>query len=223
MHPRTIIDYMFVFTNTNSIANQFIAELRDIHVQQDSFRFRTNMERLGSLFAYEISKQLSYSQTSVKTPLGEAPTQLLTKQPVLATILRASLPLYNGFLSIFDKSESAFIGAYRGAHKADNSFDIVQGYTATPSLQDRVLILIDPMLATGKSMVSTYEQLLRYGTPAQLHIVSIIASKPGIAYVQEALPQAKLWMGDVDEEMNHKSYIVPGLGDAGDLAFGEKL
>ena len=214
---------MFVFTHTNSIANQFIAELRDINVQQDSFRFRTNMERLGSLFAYEISKGLSYTETSVKTPLGEASTHLLTQQPVLATILRASLPLYNGFLRIFDKSESAFIGAYRSPHKADNSFDIVQGYTATPSLQDRVLILIDPMLATGKSMVSTYEQLLKYGTPAQLHIVSIIASKEGIAYVQDALPQAKLWMGDVDEEMNQKSYIIPGLGDAGDLAFGEKL
>jgi uracil phosphoribosyltransferase len=214
---------MFVFTNTNSIANQFIAELRDVKIQQDSFRFRTNMERLGSLFAYEISKQLDYSQTSVTTPLGEASMQLPSQQPILATILRASLPLYNGFLNIFDKSESAFIGAYRGAHKEDNSFDIVQGYTATPSLQDRVLILIDPMLATGKSMVSTYEQLLRYGTPAELHIVSIIASKQGVAYVQDALPQAKLWMGDIDEEMNQKSYIIPGLGDAGDLAFGEKL
>lgn len=214
---------MFVFTNTNSIANQFIAELRDVNIQQDSFRFRTNMERLGGLFAYEISKQLDYSQISVTTPLGEASMQLPSKQPILATILRASLPLYNGFLNIFDKSESAFIGAYRGAHKEDNSFDIVQGYTATPSLQDRVLILIDPMLATGKSMVSTYEQLLRYGTPAELHIVSIIASKQGVAYVQGALPHAKLWMGDIDEEMNQKSYIIPGLGDAGDLAFGEKL
>ena len=214
---------MFVFTNTNSIANQFIAELRDVNIQQDSFRFRTNMERLGSLFAYEISKQLDYSQTSVTTPLGEASMQLPSKQPILATILRASLPLYNGFLNIFDKSESAFIGAYRGAHKEDNSFDIVQGYTATPSLQDRVLILIDPMLATGKSMVSTYEQLLHYGTPAELHIVSIIASKQGVTYVQDALPHARLWMGDIDEEMNQKSYIIPGLGDAGDLAFGEKL
>lgn len=214
---------MFVFSHTNSIANQFIAELRDVNIQQDSFRFRTNMERLGALFAYEISKTLAYEEVSIQTPLGQAPTQLVPQQPVLATILRASLPLYQGFLSIFDKAESAFIGAYRSPHKADNSFDIVQGYAATPSLQDRVLILMDPMLATGKSMVSTLERLLQYGKPTQLHIASIIASRAGVQYVQEALPEAKLWMGAIDEEMNQKFYIVPGLGDAGDLAFGEKL
>ncbi len=214
---------MFVFTQQHSIANQFIAELRDESIQKDSFRFRTNMERLGALFAYEISKKLSYQKVSVKTPLGEAHTHLLHQQPVLATILRASLPLYQGFLSVFDKAESAFIGAYRSPHKADNSFDIVQGYTATPSLQDRTLILIDPMLATGKSMVSTYEQLLKFGRPAQVHLVSIIASKEGIDYVKNQLPEVQLWMGDVDDEMNQKSYIIPGLGDAGDLAFGQKL
>lgn len=214
---------MFVFSHTNSIANQFIAELRDVNIQQDSFRFRTNMERLGGLFAYEISKTLAYAEVSVQTPLGKAPTQLMLQQPVLATILRASLPLYQGFLNVFDKAESAFIGAYRGPHKADNSFDIVQGYTVTPDLQDRVLILMDPMLATGKSMVSTLERLLQYGKPAHLHIVSIIASRAGVQYVQEALPEAKLWMGAIDEEMNQKFYIVPGLGDAGDLAFGKKL
>ena len=214
---------MFVFTEKHSIANQFIAELRDENIQQDSFRFRTNMERLGALFAYEISKVLPYQEISVKTPLGKATTEVLAQQPVLATILRASLPLYQGFLSVFDKAESAFIGAYRGPHKEDNSFDIVQGYTATPRLQDRILILIDPMLATGKSMVSTYQQLLKYGRPAQIHMVSIIASKAGVDYVKNELPEAQLWMGDIDDEMNQKSYIIPGLGDAGDLAFGEKL
>ena len=214
---------MFVFTKKHSIANQFIAELRDESIQQDSFRFRTNMERLGALFAYEISKELPYQEISVKTPLGKATTHVLAQQPVLATILRASLPLYQGFLSVFDKAESAFIGAYRGPHKQDNSFDIVQGYTATPRLQGRILILIDPMLATGKSMISTYQQLLQYGHPAQIHLVSIIASQEGINYVKNLLPEAQLWMGDVDDEMNHKSYIIPGLGDAGDLAFGEKL
>ncbi|OJJ14535.1 uracil phosphoribosyltransferase [marine bacterium AO1-C] len=214
---------MFVFTQKHSIANQFIAELRDQNIQQDSFRFRTNMERLGALFAYEISKELPYQEISVTTPLGKATTHVLAQQPVLATILRASLPLYQGFLSVFDKAESAFIGAYRGPHKEDNSFDIVQGYTATPNLQGRILILIDPMLATGKSMVSTYQQLLKYGQPAQIHMVSIIASKAGVDYVKSSLPEAQLWMGDIDEEMNHKSYIIPGLGDAGDLAFGEKL
>ena len=214
---------MFVFTQEHSIANQFIAELRDENIQQDSFRFRTNMERLGALFAYEISKQLQFNAVSTKTPLGQATTQVLAQQPVLATILRASLPLYQGFLNIFDKAESAFIGAYRGPHNDDNSFEIVQGYTATPNLQDRILILIDPMLATGKSMVSTYKQLLKFGHPVQLHIVSIIASKEGVNYVKNLLPEAQLWMGDIDDEMNQKSYIVPGLGDAGDLAFGEKL
>jgi uracil phosphoribosyltransferase len=214
---------MFVLTEKASIANHFIAELRDEQVQKDSMRFRRNMERVGEMLAYEISKVLPYEQAQVITPLGIKETLLLQQQPVLATILRAGLPLYQGFINYFDKADSAFIGAYRGKHKQDESFDIELHYAVAPDLNDRTLILIDPMLATGKSAVKGYNSLLQYGLPKQIHLVATIASQEGISYVQEQLPLCQLWLGTVDEKLNNKAYIVPGLGDAGDLAFGAKI
>jgi uracil phosphoribosyltransferase len=213
---------MFILSEKSSIANHFLAELRDVNIQKDSLRFRKNLERLGELLAYEVSQTLEYQAVKIKTPLGEADTFLLKRQPVLATILRAGLPMYQGFLNFFDRAESAFIGAYRGVHATDESFDIVQGYTVTPDLKDKTLILIDPMLATGKSMVAVYESLLFHGKPAFTHIACTIASKQGAEYVSKHIPNSKIWAGAVDEVLNVKSYIVPGLGDAGDLAFGNK-
>lgn len=214
---------MFVLTEKASLANHFIAELRDEQVQKDSMRFRRNMERVGELLAYEISKELVYVPVQVTTPLGTKDTLLLQQQPVLATILRAGLPLFQGFINYFDKADSAFIGAYRGKHKQDESFDIELHYAVAPDLNGRTLILIDPMLATGKSAVKAYNSLIQYGMPAQTHLVAAVASQEGIAYIQEHLPFCKLWLGTIDEKLNHKSYIVPGLGDAGDLAFGSKM
>ena len=214
---------MFIFTEKNSIANTFIAELRDINIQKDRLRFRRNLERLGNLFAYEISKSMVYNDVSINTPLGIAETQLMNNPPVLVCILRAALPLYEGILSFFDQAESAFIGAYRGPHQKDNSFEIIQNYTATPDLSEKTLIIIDPMLATGKSIISAYDSLLQYGIPKSTHFVSVIASRQGINFVQEKVPNVQLWLGEIDEELNQKSYIIPGLGDAGDLAFGPKL
>jgi uracil phosphoribosyltransferase len=214
---------MFVLTEKASIANHFIAELRDEQVQKDSMRFRRNMERVGELLAYELSKVLNYEPVHVTTPLGSKETLLLQQQPILATILRAGLPLFQGFIHYFDKADSAFIGAYRGKHKQDESFDIELHYAVAPDLSDRTLILIDPMLATGKSAVKAYKSLLQYGLPAQTHVVAAIASREGIAYIQQQLPLCQLWLGTVDDTLNSKAYIVPGLGDAGDLSFGSKL
>ncbi|QHT68016.1 uracil phosphoribosyltransferase [Rhodocytophaga rosea] len=214
---------MFTLTSSPSVACQFIAELRDVRIQQDSMRFRKNMERLGELLAYEVSKAMRYEKSSVTTPLGNSETWALSEQPVLATVLRAGLPLFQGFMNFFDRAESAFIGAYRSTPDAQYSFDIELNYIAAPNLNNKNLILIDPMLATGKSIVKAKQALLKYGLPKQIHIVAAIASRQGVEYVSAHLPDCHLWVGAVDEEMNHKSYIVPGLGDAGDLAFGEKL
>jgi len=214
---------MFVFTQQPSIANHFLAEMRDVHTQTDSMRFRRNLERLGELMAYEISKTFDYKPIQVQTPLGKAATQLMAHPPVLATILRAGLPLYQGFLNFYDGAESAFIGAYRGPHQADETFEVQMDYLVCPNLNDKTLILIDPMLATGKSIVKTYRAMLQYGTPAHTHLVAAIGSREGVAYVKSHLPDCQLWLGDVDETLNHKFYIVPGLGDAGDLSFGNKL
>ena len=214
---------MFVLTETNSIANHFIAELRDITIQNDSMRFRKNMERLGEVLAYEISKSLTYQPATVQTPLALAHTHLLSQQPVLVTILRASLPFYQGFLNVFDKAENAFIGAYRGKHRADETFDIQMDYLACPDLSNKTIILIDPMLATGKSLLKSYEALLAHGKPARTIIVSAIAAPEGVDFLQGNLPDAELFLGTIDEKLNSKFYIVPGLGDAGDLAYGEKL
>jgi uracil phosphoribosyltransferase len=213
---------LFTLTAQNTIANQFLAELRHVDWQQDSARFRNNLERIGSLLAYEISKTLAYQPAQIPTTLGSKETSLSSQMIVLATILRAGLPMFQGFLNMFDTAESAFVGAYRGEYTEDNSFDIVQGYTATPHLQNKTLILVDPMLATGQSIRSVYESLLFHGKPSTVHIACVIASRQGIEYVQKHIPHAHIWAGDIDEELNEKSYILPGLGDAGDLAFGRK-
>lgn len=213
---------LFTLTHAPSVAHQFLAELRHKDWQKDTARFRHNLQRIGSLLAYEISKTLSFQAASIPTPLANKETTLPEQSVVLATILRAGLPMYEGFLDMFDTAESAFIGAYRGEYAADDTFDIVQGYTVTPHLQNKVLILIDPMLATGKSIRSVYESLLFYGKPSAVHIACVIASRQGVEFVQQHLPQASIWAGDIDEELDKKSYIIPGLGDAGDLAFGRK-
>ena len=214
---------MFVLTENYSIANHFLGELRDNETQKDALRFRKNMERLGEVFAYEISKTMSYQNRDVITPLGAKITQQISQQVVLVTILRAGLPLHQGLLNFFDKAENAFIGAYRGKHDEKESFEIEMDYITSPDIQDKVLIISDPMLATGKSIEKAYHAMLRYGIPARTHIVSAIASRRGVRFINARLPQCRLWIGDVDEEMNSKSYIVPGLGDAGDLAYGGKV
>lgn len=214
---------MFILTERNSIANHFISELRCVDVQKDSMRFRRNMERVGEIMAYEISKSLEYTSQSVTTPLGTANAGTCLQQPVLATILRAGLPFYQGFLNYFDKSESAFIAAYRSPEDENGDFDIKMEYIATPSLDNKTLILIDPMLATGKSVLLTYQSMLKFGTPSRIHLASVIASRPGINYLKDNIKNISLWIGAIDETLNHKSYIVPGLGDAGDLAYGDKL
>lgn len=205
-----------------SVANHFIAELRDADMQQDSMRFRKNMERLGEIFAYEISRAFEYTDTDFETPLGTATVSIMQEQPVLATILRAGLPLHQGLLNFFDRADSAFIAAYRKTDKA-GKFTIRSDYAATPSLDGRIVIISDPMLATGMSMVLCCKDLLAQYNIRQLHIVCVIASTEGVEHVKANLPNAHLWLGAVDEEMTTKAYIVPGLGDAGDLAYGTKL
>ncbi|GAB4201858.1 MAG: uracil phosphoribosyltransferase [Bacteroidia bacterium] len=209
---------------SNSIINQYIAEIRDKEIQKDSWRFRKNMERLGQCIAYEISKELEYKDVPVTTPLGVANSRVLLQQPVVATILRAGLPLHMGILDVFDKAENAFVSAYRKHHK-DHSFDIALEYVSCPALDNKVLILCDPMLATGSSMVLTFKALLQRGKPKHTHIVCAIASKQGIDYLKKNMPDVNytLWCGAIDEELTSTAYIVPGLGDAGDLAFGEKI
>lgn len=209
--------------NQNSIFNQYILELRDIEIQKDSMRFRRNLERMGEIFAYEISKTLSFEATQTTTSLGVAETKRLSEQPVIGTILRAGLPLHLGILNYFDNAQNAFISAYRRHHK-NNTFEIVVEYVACPDLTDKVLILCDPMLATGGSMVLTYKALLAKGMPKHTHIVSAVASQQGIDHLKAHMPNNNytLWCGVVDEELTAQSYIVPGLGDAGDLAFGTK-
>lgn len=213
---------MFDLSKTESIANVFISELRDENIQKDAMRFRKNLERLGEFFAFEISKTLPYKVTETQTPLGTAESKELATQPVLATILRAGLPMHKGLLNIFDKAESAFITAFR---KNDNtgSFHIQIDYVAAPDLTDKIVIMADPMLATGLSMVLCCKELLNRFQVKELHIVSAIASTVGIRHVRANLPKAKIWVGAIDDEMTSKSYIVPGLGDAGDLAYGIKL
>ncbi|RME93450.1 MAG: uracil phosphoribosyltransferase [Bacteroidetes bacterium] len=205
-----------------SIIGRYIAELRDVRVQQDRMRFRRNLERLGEFVAYEISKQLKYETREVETPLGIAACQFPSQEVVLATILRAGLPLHQGLLNVFDDADNAFVSAYRKHHK-DGTFEIEVEYLSCPQLEDKVLIVADPMLATGASMVLVTRQLLEYGNPAQLHFVTAIAARQGLDYLRRHFPQAHIWMGSLDEELTAKSYIVPGLGDAGDLSFGAKL
>jgi uracil phosphoribosyltransferase len=212
---------LFILNKTNTIANQFLAEMRDAALQQDRFRFRKNQERLGEILAYEISKTFTYTESEVTTPLGIANINLPNEQPVLATILRAGLPLHQGFLNFFDQSDSAFITAYRKV-KQSGSFNIQVDHISNPNLDGKTLILCDTMLATGQSMVLVCKELMAQYNIKALHIVSVIASVEGIAYIRKNLPKAQIWTCAVDEEMTSKAYIVPGLGDAGDLAFGEK-
>ena len=210
-------------SKNNSLLNHWVAELRDVHVQNDRMRFRRNIERIGEVAAYELSKTLKFKSVDVTTPLGIAPTQLLNEQPVLATILRAGLPLHQGMLNYFDKADNAFISAYR-KHHPDGSFEISLEYLSCPNLNGRVLILCDPMLATGASLVETIQAIQKTYTPAQIHIVVTIASQKGIEHVEKELgADTPIWCAAIDPILNDKSYIVPGLGDAGDLAFGTKM
>ena len=206
----------------NTIANHYLAQLRDVNVQNNRLLFRKNMERLGNIFAYEISKLLPYNQVDVETPLGIAKTNLSDSKIILCTILRAGLPLHQGLLDYFDEAGNAFVAAYRKTHK-DGTFEINLEYITCPDLTDATLIISDPMLATGSSIQKTIDSLEEYGQYSQLHIVSIIASSYGVKQMRRLFPKAHLWMAAEDDELTAKSYIVPGLGDAGDLAFGKKL
>jgi len=207
----------------HSLLNHWVAELRDVHVQNDRMRFRRNIERIGEVAAYELSKTLRFKSVDVTTPLGIASTSLLEEQPVLGTILRAGLPLHQGMLNYFDKADNAFISAYR-KHHPDGSFEISLEYLSCPDLNNRILILCDPMLATGASLVETIQAIQKIYTPAQIHIVVTIASQKGIEHVEKELgAEIPIWCAAIDPILNDKSYIVPGLGDAGDLAFGTKM
>ncbi len=213
---------IFDLSKQKTIANRFVAELRDAEIQKDRMRFRTNMERLGAVIAYEISKTLNYEEREIQTPLGTAICELYTDRVVVATILRAGLPFHQGMLNFFDEAGSAFVSAYRRHHK-DGTFDIQLEYISCPNLADCTLILVDPMLASGASMTIAAKALLEYGHPKELHFVTAIASTAGLEHIQRQFPDAHVWMGALDEELTAKSYIVPGLGDAGDLSYGEKL
>ncbi len=212
---------VYILSETPSVGNHFMAELRDADIQQDSMRFRRNLERLGEIFAYEISKGFNYTNTDFETPLGTSTVQVFNEFPVLATILRAGLPLHQGLLNYFDKADSAFISAYRRTTKG-SKFIVEIEYVSSPPLIDKTVIISDPMLATGESMVLCCKELTRQFRIKDLHIVAVIASKVGLAHVKANLPNAHIWIGAVDEELTTRSYIVPGLGDAGDLAYGAK-
>lgn len=210
-----------ILSGAPSVANHFLAEMRDVNVQRDALRFRRNMQRLGEILAYHISGTLQYEASSVQTPLALADAYLLAEQPVLATVLRAGLPFHQGFLNYFDQSPSAFVAAYRV--EDSHELKVHVEYVATPSLEGRTLILVDPMLATGQSLALTYRAMLKYGKPRQVHIAAIIASPEGVAHLRREVPEATLWLAALDEKLNERAYIVPGLGDAGDLAYGAKL
>ncbi|HCY96945.1 uracil phosphoribosyltransferase [uncultured Polaribacter sp.] len=211
-------------SENNSILNKFIAEIRDVAIQKDSLRFRRNIERIGEVLGYELSKKLSYKSVEVVTPLGVKLIDEPVNDIVLCSILRAGLPLHQGLLNYFDAAENAFISAYRHHPNNDAAFEIIVEYFAAPSIENKTLLLADPMLATGQSLVAVYDAIKKYGAPKELHIVAVIAAKEGIAFVQEHFPEnTHLWIAAIDEELSDKGYIIPGLGDAGDLAFGVKL
>lgn len=212
------------FDDTPSIVNKYMMELRDVNIQKDPLRFRTNLDRIGEIMAYEISKHLKYTEIEVQTPLGKATCHETTDHVVLGTILRAGLPFHHGFLNVFDKAENAFVSAYRKYKEKGDSFDVLVEYLASPSIEGKTLLLVDPMLATGSSMELAYKALLSKGMPAYIHVASVIASRQGVDYIRNHFPadRTTIWCGAIDEEVNSHSYIVPGLGDAGDLAYGEK-
>lgn len=210
-------------SDQNSLFSQFLAEIRDVDVQHDRMRFRRNLERMAEIMAYELSKTLTYKTKEIVTPLGETDVPFAKDDIVLATILRAGLPMHQGLLNYFDRADSAFISAYR-KHTTEEDFDIHVEYCASPTLDNKVLIISDPMLATGSSMAMVYEALKSYGNPKQLHIVCGIATEEGLNYLSKKVPRStKIWVGAIDDELTAQSYIVPGLGDAGDLAFGDKV
>lgn len=212
------------FADSPSLVSRYMLELRNIHIQKDPMRFRANLDRIGQIMAYEISRRLSYHDTEIETPLGKCICQDISDRIVLATILRAGLPFHHGFLNYFDKAENAFVSAYRRYKEKGDSFDVLIEYLASPSIEGKTLILVDPMLATGSSMELAYKALLSKGSPAHIHVASVIASRKSVEYVCSHFPADKttLWTGAIDDEVNAHSYIVPGLGDAGDLAYGEK-
>ncbi len=213
------------FATTPSLVSRYMRELRDVTIQSDPMRFRTNLHRIGEIMAYEISKRLKYSQEKVQTPLGFTMCHEPQDKIVLATILRAGLPFHQGFLQYFDNAENAFVSAYRRYKERSDQFDVLVEYMASPSIEGKTLVLIDPMLATGSSMELGYRALLKKGNPARIHVASVIASRQAVEYLCNVLPGGKttLWTAAIDPDINAHSYIVPGLGDAGDLAFGQKL
>lgn len=213
---------MVNLSESNSLMDIFVNELRDVNIQQDSMRFRRNLERIGEIISYEISKTLKYKAIEVETPLGTSESVQLNEDVVIVSILRAGLPLHQGFLNYFDRAENGFVSAYRSHHK-DGTFDIQTGYITCPSLDGKTVIIVDPMVATGASVSETIEQLEDYGEFKSLHVATVIASQQGIKHIKRLHPKAKIWAAQIDEELTAKSYIVPGLGDAGDLAFGNKM
>lgn len=206
----------------HSLVSNWVGELRNVEIQNDRMRFRRNLERIAEVAAYEISQELPWQETEIQTPLGISSCKSLKEQPVLATILRAGLPMHTGMLNYFDKADNAFVSAYR-KHHHDGTYEINLEYMSCPSIVGRIVIITDPMLATGSSLVKTIQYMMMDGEPAQIHFVAAIACTVGIEYVQREAPTVKIWCGEIDDELTAKGYIVPGLGDAGDLAFGPKI
>ncbi len=208
----------------DSILHHFLGQIREVGVQNDSMRFRRNIERIGEIMAYEISRTLSYNVRQVPTPLGTKEVSQMAKRVVLCSVLRAGLPLHLGFLNYFDDAENGFISAFRHHPNHDEHFDIVVEYQAISDINDKILMLVDPMLATGQSLVAVFKRLMERGTPAEIHVAVVIAAPEGIQHLQNHLPDnCHLWVASIDERLNERQYIVPGLGDAGDLAYGIKL
>ena len=213
---------MHILSNEVSLVNSWINELRNVEVQTDRMKFRRNMERIGEITAFEISKKLDYKEVEITTPLDKIKVKEIAVQPVITTILRAGVPLFQGVLNYFDKADCGFVAAYR-KHDMNDYFSIKQDYLTCPNIEGRPLIVADPMLATGASLIEALKDLLTHGKPSQIHIVAAIASRQGAEAIRTAYPQAQIWIGAIDEELTSKGYITPGLGDAGDLSFGEKL
>lgn len=209
------------FSETNSLLSVWMRQLRDVNVQNDRLRFRNTLERIGAVIGYEISKELDFQTENITTPLGAIDVEVLKNQPVLATILRAGLPLHNGLLNFFDGADSAFMAAYRKHHK-DGSFEIANEYLTAPPIDGRPLIISDPMLATGASLLLCVKELKKLGTPSSIHVVTAIAASQGVDYLQKHVPDVHIWACAIDDELTAKGYIVPGLGDAGDLCYGSK-
>ena len=213
---------MHILSNEVSLINSWINELRNVEVQTDRMKFRRNMERIGEIAAFEISKKLDYKEMEITTPLDKIKVKEIAVQPVITTILRAGVPLFQGVLNYFDKADCGFVAAYR-KHDMNDYFSIKQDYLTCPNIEGRPLIVADPMLATGASLIEALKDLLTHGKPSQIHIVAAIASRQGAEAIRTAYPEAQIWIGAIDEELTSKGYITPGLGDAGDLSFGEKL